>query len=71
MTDGLFWTVEDVANHYGVSRRLIYYAVQKGSLPAIRVEGVLRIRKEDALEFGRPVHDVHAAHGFPQASTTS
>jgi excisionase family DNA binding protein len=56
--DARFWAVEHVASYYGVSRRAIYHAISKGALPAFYVGGALRVKREDALSFGRPVNVV-------------
>ena len=74
MTSAIHWTVEDVATYYGVSKRAIYHAIEKGALPAIQVGGALRVRREAALDYGRPVNDspsVQSVHPLRVVSTTA
>ena len=44
-------TVEEVAEHFRVSTKTIYFWVQKGLLKSSRVGGVRRFRKKDVEDF--------------------
>lgn len=66
MTSAVFWSVDDVASYYGISRRLVYHHIQKGALPAVTIGRVVRIRREDALDYGKPVHDAHGVRPLQQ-----
>ncbi len=42
-----FWSIKDVAEYLGVEYKTVYRLVRKGEIPAGKVGGVYRIRKED------------------------
>lgn len=46
--------VGEVVDYFGVCRRTVYYWLEKGSLPYIKVGGVIRIRTDDLRDFARP-----------------
>lgn len=55
VTDALHWTVAEVAIYWRIPERTIYHAISKGALPAVRVGGLLRIRREEALAYGKDI----------------
>ena len=42
-----FWSIKDIAEYLGVEYKTVYRLVRKGEIPAGKVGGVYRIRKED------------------------
>ena len=46
-SDRPFLSLEEVAEHLGVTYQLIYRLVRSGELPAVRVGRVYRVRRED------------------------
>lgn len=47
---------EDIASYWGVHVNTVYRDIRKRALPAFRLpSGRLRIRREDARRYGRPI----------------
>jgi excisionase family DNA binding protein len=42
-----FWSIKEVANYLGVDYKTVYRLVRKGDIPAGKVGGVYRIRRDD------------------------
>jgi len=42
-----FWSIKDVAEYLGVEYKTVYRLIRQGELPAGKIGGVYRIRKED------------------------
>jgi excisionase family DNA binding protein len=51
-----YWTVREVAEYWRVSDDKVRASLKKGSLAHYIVDGAIRIREQDALGYGRPVH---------------
>lgn len=50
-----FVTVRTLARYWGVDRKTVYRAIQKGALPAFRLPGgAIRIRRDDAVAYEAP-----------------
>jgi len=50
-----YWTVSQVAAHWCVSVHTVYAAIRKGSLPAVRVGSTVRIKRQEAIAWGREI----------------
>lgn len=48
------WTIDEVAEHWGVSRRTVQRWISSGRLPATKLPDshLVRIQQEDALAIG-------------------
>lgn len=48
---GRYLSVLALARYVGTTRRTIYNHIDKGALPVVKIGGVLRVRREDALVY--------------------
>ncbi len=51
MIDKPLWSVREVAAYLSVDEKSVYRLITSGQIPAIRIGGVYRIRREDLLAF--------------------
>ncbi len=62
--DRLWWTIRELAEHYGLSTRTIYDAIASGDLAAYRFgrgRGGMRIAEEDRLRWEEGCRDVETS----------
>lgn len=51
-----FMTVYEVADYWGVSTDKVYDDIRRGGLAAYKVGGLFRVRFNDAMNYGQPIH---------------
>ena len=56
--EALLLKVPEAAAQLGISRAKLYELISDGTLPAVRVDGCRRIRRDDLLEFVENLHAV-------------
>ncbi|HZZ51010.1 MAG TPA: helix-turn-helix domain-containing protein [Pseudonocardia sp.] len=59
-------SVADIAASCGISKMTVYRMVRSDQLPAVRVGGLLRIRRSDAQAVYRKDITVLPANGYPR-----
>jgi excisionase family DNA binding protein len=52
-TDDVLWKVSDVALYLKVSRSWVYHRAEEGTLPSLRIGGLLRFEPSAIREFAR------------------
>ena len=50
-----FYTVDDVAEAFGVTRAAVYIWMRRGQLPYVQIGGRRRVRESEVLKFIRPI----------------
>ena len=48
---GPWWTPDELAAHYKVSRRSIYREIERGLMPAVKVAGCKRVHEVDRIRY--------------------
>ena len=58
------WTAEQVAHYLGVSKSWVYRAATDGTLPALRLGGVVRFDAVDVRDWTKhQKHGLEVSHG--------
>jgi excisionase family DNA binding protein len=63
-----YLTVLEVAEMWAVSDDKVRADIRKGALPAYSINGTIRVRYVDALEYGQPIEEEGLTTSLPPAA---